>query len=345
MRLGLLLGFWGPEGPPPGLIDAVVEAERLGYESVWTSEAFGSDALTPLAWIGSHTGTMRLGTGIMHLAARTPAAAAMAALTLDHLCGGRFVLGLGVSGPDLVEGWHGQPFFPPLGRTREYVDVVRRVLARSEPVTSEGRHFPLPLRQGSGLGRPFLSMVQPLRADLPIVLAAEGPRNVALAAEIADGWLATFYSPSHDAHLRAALAEGFGRPGARRSAEEFEILGTVPVVLREDVDGAMDSLRRLFTRFVGPMGARGRNFHFEAWVRMGYEEVAVRVRDLWLAGRPEDAAAAIPASVIDELALVGPAPRIRERLADWRRSLVTTLLVHVPLDLRTLREVAELVLG
>jgi len=345
LRLGLLLGFWDQGGPPPGYVDAVVEAERLGYESVWTSEAYGADALTPLAWLGSHTRTVRLGTAVMHLAARAPAATAMAALSLDHLSGGRFVLGLGVSGAELVEGWYGQPFHPQLERTREYIGMVRRALARTEPLTSAGEHYPLPLPGGTGLGRGFLSMLPPLRADLPIVLGAEGPRNVALAAEIADGWLATFYSPYRDAHYRAALAEGFARPGARRSASDFEVLVTVPVIVSDDVEAAANTLRRVFVRFVGPMAPNGHNFHFNAWARMGYEEVAVRVRDLWVEGRPEDAAAAIPLTVIDELALIGPPERIRERIPDWGRSPVTTLLVHVALDHASLRRVAELVLG
>jgi len=345
MKLGLLLGFWDEAGPPPGLLDAVRAAESLGYESVWTSEASGSDALTPLAWVGAHTTTMRLGTCIMHMAARTPAATAMAALSLDHLSGGRFVLGLGVSGPELVEGWYGQPFDPPLGRTREYVEIVRQVLARRDPVEYRGRYLSLPLRGGSGLGRPFTSMVRPLRPDLPIVLAAEGPRNVALAREVADGWIATYYSPHHDAHYRAALAEGAGRSGARARAEDFEILGTVPVIIDDDVEAAAGRLRELFARFIGGMGPSGRNFHYNAFVRMGYEEVATRVRDLWLARRTLEAAAAIPTAMIEAVALIGPPAKIREELSAWRRSLLTTLVVHVPPEVTALRQVAEIVLG
>jgi len=345
VKLGLLLGFWGEAGPPPGLLETVRAAEGLGYESVWTSEASGSDALTPLAWIGAHTTTMRLGTCIMHMAARAPAATAMAALSLDHLSGGRFVLGLGVSGPELVEGWYGQPFDPPLGRTRDYVEIVRRVLLRREPVEYQGRYLSLPLRVGSGLGRPFLSMVRPLRPDLPIVLAAEGPKNVALAREIADGWMATYYSPHHDAHYRLALAEGAARPGAHAAAESFEILGTVPLIVDDDVEAAADRLRGLFARFIGGMGPRGRNFHYNAFVRMGYESVATQVRELWTAGRTREAAAAIPTAVVEQVALIGPAAKIREELAEWRRSLLTTLLVHVRPEVTAVRQVAEIVLG
>ena len=345
MKLGLLLGFWGEGGPPPRLLDTVREAESLGYESVWTSEASGSDALTPLAWVGAHTATMRLGTCILHMAARAPTATAMAALSLDYLSGGRFVLGLGVSGPELVEGWYGQPFDPPLGRTREYVEIVRRVLARREPVAFPGRFYRLPLDGGSGLGRPRMATVQPLRADPPILLAAEGPRNVALAREIADGWIASYYSPFHDAHYRAALAEGAARPGARAATEDFEIVGAVPVILDHDVEAAADQLRPLLARFIGGMGPAGRNFHFNAFVRMGYEDVATRGRDGWIGGRPRDAAAAIPTAVIEQVSLIGPAAKIREELPEWRASLLTTLLVHIPTDPAALRRVAEIVLG
>jgi len=345
VKIGLLLGFWGEAGPPPGLLDSVREAESLGYESLWIGEASGSDALTPLAWLGSHTTRMRLGTCIAHMAARTPAATAMAALTLDHLSQGRFALGLGVSGPELVEGWYGQPFDPPLGRTRDYVEIVRRVLARQAPVEYRGRHFSLPLEGGSGLGRPFQSMVRPLRPDLPILLAAEGPRNVTLAREIADGWIATYYSPQHDAHLRAALAEGAARPGAHCPEDRFEVVGTVPVVLDDRVEAAADRLRGLFARFIGGMGPRGRNFHFKALARMGYEGAATRVRDLWLEGRTAEAAAAVPTAMIEAVALIGPPAKIREELPQWRGSLLTTLLVSVPPDLGGLRRVAELLLS
>ncbi|MGA3184889.1 MAG: LLM class F420-dependent oxidoreductase [Candidatus Dormibacteria bacterium] len=345
MKLGLLLGFWDEAGPPPRLLETVREAETLGYESVWTSEASGSDALTPLAWVGAHTTRMRLGTSIMHMAARAPTATAMAALSLDHLSGGRFVLGLGVSGPELVEGWYGQPFDPPLGRTRDYVEIVRRVLRRREPVAYQGRHLTLPLAGGSGLGRPFLSMVRPLRPDLPILLAAEGPRNVALAREIADGWIASYYSPYRDEHYRAALAEGAARAGARATAEGFEIVATVPLIVDDDVEVAAGRLRGLFARFIGGMGPRGRNFHYNAFVRMGYEEIATRVRDLWLAGRTEESTAAIPTAMIEQVALIGPPAKIREELVEWRGSLLTTLLVHVTPTTAVLSQVAELVLG
>jgi len=220
VKLGLQLGYWGA-GPPADAASRVAEAERLGYDSIWTAEAYGSDALTPLAWLGSRTERVRLGTALVQMSARTPTATAMAAMTLDHLSGGRFVLGLGVSGPQVVEGWYGQPFPRPLARTREYVDIVRQVLRRKAPVASPGPHYPLPFPGGTGLGKPLKSIVHPLRPDLPIILGAEGMKNVALCAEIGDGWLPIFYAPTHDAAYRAALAEGFARPGARRKPEEF----------------------------------------------------------------------------------------------------------------------------
>lgn len=342
MNLGLLLGFWGSDGPPPGLVAAVREAEAIGYESVWTSEGHGSDALTPLAWVGAHTRSIRLGTSVMQMAARAPAATAMAALSIDHLAGGRFVLGLGLSGSDLVRGWYGQPFDPPLGRTRDYVSIVRRVLAADTPVTYEGRYLSLPLREGGTTARPFTSAVRPLRPGLPIFLGAEGPANVSLAREIADGWIATYYSPYRDAHYRAALAEGAARPGARRTTEDFEVIGTVPVIPHDDPEAAADRLRPLFASFIGPPG---RNFHARAFIRMGHDDIVAKVRALWCEGNRKQAAAAIPTWLVEQLALIGPPAKIREELPAWRESLLTTLLVHVPLHSPTLRQVAELVLG
>jgi F420-dependent oxidoreductase-like protein len=342
MKLGLLLGFWGAEGPPRGLLAAVREAEAIGYESVWTSEGHGSDALTPLTWVGAHTRTIRLGTAVMHLAARAPAATAMAALTLDHLAGGRFTLGLGLSGPDLVRGWYGQPFDPPLGRTRDHLAIVRRVLAADTPVTYHGRYLSLPLRDRGETAQPLTSTVRPLRPGLPIVLGAEGPRNVALAREIADGWIATYYSPYQDSHYRAALAEGAARPAARRTTEDFEVIGTVPVILDDDTEAAADRLRPLFASFIG---RPGRNFHAQALARMGHEDVVAKVGALWREGNHQEAAAAIPTWLVEQLALIGPPAKIRDELPAWRNSLITTLAVYVPLHTPILRQVAELVRG
>src|SRR5438445_1006551 len=216
MKLGLATGYW-TSGPPPGIQDSIAEAERLGFDSIWASEAYGSDAFTPLAWWGARTSKVRLGTAITQMSARTPAATAMAALTLDHLSGGRFILGLGVSGPQVVEGWYGMPFAKPLARTREYVGIMRDIWARQGPVTNPGPHYPLPLPDGTGLGKPLKASIHPLRADIPIYLAAEGPKNIALAAESCDGWLALFLSPQHEDLYLPALQEGFARPQARRT--------------------------------------------------------------------------------------------------------------------------------
>lgn len=327
MKLGVMLGYWGSR-PDPGTQDLVLEAERLGYDSVWTAEAYGSDALTPLAWYGAQTERIRLGTAVMQMSARAPAATAMAALTLDHLCGGRFILGLGVSGPQVVEGWYGRPFAQPLARTREYVDIVRRILAREEPVRNEGPHYPLPYPGGTGLGKPLRSTVHPLRRDLPIFLGAEGPKNIALTAEIADGWQAAFYSPWDDAEQRAALAEGFARPGAHRDPKAFEIAAMVSVVVDDDIERACDRLRPGLALYIGGMGARGANFHFNVIARMGFEEAALEVQRLYLEGRRKDAAAAVPTALVERLNLVGPPSKIRDEINEWKRSPVTTLVVR-----------------
>jgi F420-dependent oxidoreductase-like protein len=341
LKLGLNTGYWGA-GPPAGVEEAIAEADRLGFDSIWTAEAYGSDVLTPLAWWGAQNENVRLGTAIMQMSARQPAAAAMAAITMDHLSGGRFILGLGVSGPQVVEGWYGRPFAKPLARTREYVQIVRDIFARNGPVTSDGPHYPLPYPDGTGLGKPLKSTVHPLREDLPIFLGAEGPKNVALAAEICDGWLALF-SPRNSRFYEDALAEGFARPGARRSWDDFEIAATVPVIIHDDVEQAADFLRPMYALYFGGMGARGANFHHDVAVRLGYEAEAKRIQDLYLDGKKDEAAAAVPTQLVEELALIGPEDKIRADLDGWRESIVTTLLVSG--DAATLRRIADLVLG
>jgi F420-dependent oxidoreductase-like protein len=340
MKLGLMTGYWGA-GPPPEAADQIRAAEELGFDSVWTAEAYGSDALTPLAWWGSATSRVRLGTAIMQISARTPAATAMAAMTLDHLSNGRFVLGLGVSGPQVVEGWYGMPYLKPLARTREYVEVVRRIIAREAPIAYDGAHYPLPLPGGSGLGKPLKSTIHPLRPDLPVFLAAEGPRNVALAAEIADGWIPFWFSPASDRFYRAALAEGFARSGARRSFDDFEVTCPVPLVVDDDPERAADVVRPLLALYVGGMGAKGANFHFDVIARMGYAAEAERIQALYLAGRREEAIASIPLQMIEDVALVGPIDKIRSELDRWRDTVITTMLVSGPV--RLLRAAAGLV--
>ena len=351
LKLGLNVGYWAG-GPPAGALESVREAERLGFESIWTAEAYGSDALLPLAWWGSHTERIRLGTAIVQISARTPAATAMAAMTLDHLSGGRLILGLGVSGPQVVEGWYGQPFAKPLARMREYIGILRQIWARQGPVTNEGPHYPLPLRAGvgpgaaaepTGLGKPLKSSIHPLREDIPIYLAAEGPKNIAMAAELCDGWLALFYSPHHDDIYADALAEGFGRDGARRSAEDFDVAATVPLIITDDIESALDAVRPMYALYFGGMGAKNANFHANVPIRMGYEAEVRQIQDLYLEGKKQEAAAALPRRLLEELTLIGPAEQIRHDLEAWRESSVTTLLVGG--DPATLRTVAELVLG
>ncbi|MHB8669642.1 MAG: LLM class F420-dependent oxidoreductase [Acidimicrobiales bacterium] len=341
LKLGLHIGYWGRH-PPANVPETVAEVERLGFDSIWTAESWGSDAFTPLAWWGANTTRMRLGTALVQLSARTPTATAMAALTLDHLCGGRFVLGLGVSGPQVVEGWYGQPFPQPLARTREYVDIVRQVLAREKPVTNDGPHYPLPHPGGAGLGKPLRSITHPLRADLPIIIGAEGPKNVALAAEIADGWFPIYLSPRHASFYEGAVNEGLSRPGARRSREDFEVLATVPVVIARDVESAADHLRPTVALYVGGMGAREANFHFDVFCRIGWEAEAHKIQDLYLAGHKEDAIAAVPTAMVEDMALIGPKEKVRDDLVAWEESMVTTLLLGGQIE--TLRTMAELVL-
>jgi F420-dependent oxidoreductase-like protein len=342
LRLGLNVGYWAG-GPPPGAQDSVLEAERLGFDSLWTAEAYGSDALLPLAWWGAATSRLKLGTGIVQISARTPAATAMAAMTLDHLSGGRLILGVGVSGPQVVEGWYGQPFAKPLARMREYIGILRDIWARQGPVTNEGPHYPLPVRDGTGLGKPLKASIRPLREDIPIYLAAEGPKNIALAAELCDGWLALFYSPHHDDFYRDLLEQGFNREGTRRSAEDFEVAATVPLIVTDDADAAADMLRPMYALYFGGMGARSANFHANVAIRMGYEEAVTKIQDLYLEGHKDEAAAAVPNELIEQLALIGPVDKIRHDLEAWRESLVTTLLIAG--DPQTLRTAAELVLG
>ncbi len=341
MKLGLATGYWQP-GPPAGVEEAIAAAEELGFDSVWTAEAYGSDALTPLAWWGAKTSRIRLGTAIAQISARTPSATAMAAMTLDHLSGGRFILGLGASGPQVVEGWYGQPYPKPLERTREYVEIIRRIVAREEPVEFAGKQYQVPYRGGTGLGKPLKSIVHPLRKDIPIFLGAEGPKNVAMAAEIADGWLPIFFSPKSDKFYREALAEGFARPNARRKPEEFEVACVVPTVISPDVEAGADFIRPMLALYIGGMGARSMNFHRDVFVRMGYEGECRKIQDLYLEGKKREAAAAVPTRMVEDTALIGPPGKIKDELQEWRKTVLTTMVVAGPASL--LRSIAEIVL-
>ena len=329
VNLGYSTGYWG-SGPPQDAQEAILEAERLGYKSAWTAEAYGSDALSPLAWWGSRTSNIRLGTSIIQMSARTPAATAMAAMTMDHLCDGRFILGLGASGPQVVEGWYGQPYPKPLARTREYVEIVRRIVARDEPVDFHGEFYNMPYVGGAGLGKPLKSTVHPRRTEIPIYLGAEGPKNVALSAEICDGWLPFLFSPKEDAHYRRYLNEGFDKASDPTKADRFEVAAMMTVVPGDDVEKCADVVRPFLALYAGGMGARGANFHFEVFARMGYEDVALKVQDLYLAGKKKEAAAAIPLAMVEDVALVGPLDKIRDEAAKWRETCITTFLVGGP---------------
>lgn len=334
MRLGLALGYWG-RGPNPDHLDLAVEAENLGYDSVWTAEAWGSDAFTPLTWIAAHTSRIRLGTAIAQMAARTPTATAMQALTLDHLSGGRMMLGLGLSGPQVVEGWYGRPFpSSPLTATREYVDVIRQVLRREAPVALDGRFHSHPYRgaDGTGIGKPLKPITHPLRADLPVLLGAEGPKNIAQTTRIADGWLPLYWSPTRTDVYQASLSE---LPAG------FMIAPMARAKVCDDVTEGLLPVKAMLGFYIGGMGHAARNFHADLMGRMGYEEEARRIQELFLAGRKEEAVMAVPDAFADEISLVGPRERIAERLELWRKGPVTDLLLTAP-DPHTLRVLAEL---
>jgi F420-dependent oxidoreductase-like protein len=338
VKLGYHTGYWSA-GPPEGIDDAIAMCETLGFDSIWTAEAYGSDCLTPLAWWGAATSTVRLGTNILQMSARTPAATAMAAMTLDHLSGGRFVLGIGASGPQVAEGWYGQAYPRPLARTRDYIDVIRKVLARDAPLTHDGEFYQLPYPGGTGLGKPLKSTVHPLRRDVPILLGAEGPKNVALSAEIADGWLPMFFSPRMDGFYRDALADGFARPGARRTAADFDVPAFVPVVVHEDVEEAADLVRPAVALYIGGMGAKSMNFHANHFVRLGYEAEVTKIQELFLAGRKLEAMGAVPTRLVEDIALVGPAAKIRDELQVWESTVITSLIIQAPPQ--SLRAVAD----
>ncbi|HEV8298311.1 MAG TPA: LLM class F420-dependent oxidoreductase [Acidimicrobiales bacterium] len=319
MKLGLVLGYWGAQ-PRTDVITLSQEAERVGFDSVWVAESWGNDAFTYAAWIAAHTSTIKIGTGVVQIAARTPTATAMAAVTLDHLSNGRLILGLGVSGPQVVEGWYGRPSNRPLARTREYVEVIRRALRREGPLEFDGQFYPLPYRgEGSvGLGKPLKIMTHPLRADIPIYLGAEGPKNVTQTAEIADGWLPLYYSPYRPEVYASQLAA---------AKAGFEIASLVSFNITDDVATGLWPVKASLGFYIGGMGAKGQNYHTKLMARMGYEKQAYTIQDLFFAGRRDEAIAAVPDEFADEISLVGPIDRITQRLDAWRASPVTTLLV------------------
>jgi F420-dependent oxidoreductase-like protein len=341
MKLGLQLGYWGAD-PPRDAATLVLAAEAEGFDAVFSAESWGSDAFTPLAWWGSRTSSVRLGTSVAQLSARTPTACAMQALTLDHLSGGRFVLGLGVSGPQVVEGWYGQPFARPLARTREYVSVIRQVLTRQAPVRSDGPHYPLPYTGpgATGLGRALRPITHPLRADLPIWLGAEGPRNVALAGEIADGWLAVFHSVRLAGLFEEWLADGFARAGARRGRADFEVVTNCQIVVTDDPAAERQLLKPSLAHYIARMGAPEQNFHADLFRRLGFGEEVTRITVAAAEGRWPDAVAAVPDELVDEIAIVGDAERVRSEVARREAAGVSMLLVGCR-DLAHLHSLAD----
>ena len=342
MRLGLMLGYWGLGLTADDQLVLVREAEAAGFDSVWTAEAYGSDAATPLAWFAAQTERIRLGAAILQIPGRSPAMTAMTAVTIDHLSGGRFSLGLGTSGPQVAEGWHGQRFGRQLARTREYVEIVRKALAR-ERLVYEGEEYQLPLPDGPG--KALKLMIAPVQERIPIYIAAIGPRNTELVGEIADGWLPVFFSPEHVDGSRALLAEGAARSG--RSLEGFDIAPTVQVSIDDDLDRARDVMRPLIALYVGGMGSRDKNFYNQLVQRYGFEDAAAEIQALYLDGKKDEAAAAIPPELIDLVTICGPRDRVRERLEVYREAGVGTLIVSsMAFELeqrkRTIRELAEM---
>ncbi|MBI2170037.1 MAG: LLM class F420-dependent oxidoreductase [Actinobacteria bacterium] len=353
MRLALNLGYWG--SGPADFIPIVQEAENLGYESVWTAEAYGSDAVVPLAWVAASTSRINVGSAILQMPARTPANTAMTAATLDMLSGGRFKLGLGLSGPQVVEGWHGVPYGRPLAKTREYISIVREILKREKPLEHHGEHYDIPYSGpgATGLGKALKLITHPLRADIPIYLAAIGPKNVGLAAEIADGWLPIFFSPYRFTEVFGpVLDEGFARAtqsaedgsgGAAKSLDTFDVAATVPVILGDDVQACMGFVKPMLALYIGGMGARGKNFYFDLACRYGFEGAAHEIQDLYLDGKKPEATAAVPDDLVDEIALVGPAERITERVQPWLECGIGTMILGAGQP-EALRLMAELVL-
>lgn len=341
MQLGLQLGYWQSQ-PYQGLIELTQEAERLGYRSVWTGEAYGSDAFTPLTWVGAHTKKIRLGTSVVQISARTPTCAAMSALTLDHLSGGRVVMGVGVSGPQVVEGWYGMPFARPLLRTREWVDIFHQVLAREAPVKYSGKHYQLPYEgeDSMGLGKAVKSITHPLRKRIPIFIGAEGPKNVAQTLEIADGWFPIFLSP-YSWDIYDGLLD--------KMPAHFEVvLPSMAVQINDNLSEALFPTKWMLALYIGGMGARNMNFHKKVIERMGYADEAQQIQDLYLAGKKDEAVAAVPDKLADEISLSGPKERIAERLQDWKKTPLTEMAIgrtdNLEKDIETLRFFAELVL-
>lgn len=343
MRLGIMLGYSGSKMSIP--MDLVQEADNLGYHAIWSAEAYGSDAVVPATWIAAQTKNIHVGTAIMQMPGRTPANTAMTAMTLDQLSGGRFILGLGVSGPQVVEGWHGQPYPRKiLGYTRDYVAILRKIFAREAPVTHDGKHFKLPYEgdEGLGLGKPLKSILHG-RADLPIYIAAVGPNNVALAAEIADGWFPIFFSPERfDDTFRPSIEEGFAKAGNGKSYDQFDIAASVPVIIGDDLEQCYNMVKPFLALYIGGMGAKNKNFYYNLACSYGFEEAADKIQEAYLTGDKGTAMMAVPDALVDMVALVGTKERIKDRFQMWREVPIGTLTLAAPTTIDTMRFMAEL---
>ncbi|MEP7339570.1 MAG: LLM class F420-dependent oxidoreductase [Acidobacteriota bacterium] len=345
MRLGLNVGYWG--STPVDNVALAQEADRLGFHSVWTAEAYGSDAVSPLVWLAAKTEKINVGTAIMQMTARVPAMTAMTAATIDLLTGGRMLVGIGASGPQVVEGWHGVPYGKPVTRAREYVEIMRKIWKREAPLEHHGEHYDIPCKGGTGLGKPLKLIAHPFRDSIPVYLAAVGPKNVALAAEIADGWLPIFFSPERVAGYREWLDEGFAKAqsqsGSTKNLANFDIAPTVHIVMGDDVNACRNQVKPMLALYIGGMGAKGKNFYYDIACRYGYEEAAEKIQGFYLTGKKMEAMAAVPDALVDEVALCGPKERIAERLAAWKTCGITTMICGTS-DIQALRTMAELVI-
>lgn len=342
MRLGINTGYSGAKVDLN--LEVIQEADRLGYYVVWTAEAYGSDAITPLTWIGANTKNIHLGTAIMQMPARTPAMTAMTAMTLDQISGGRFILGMGLSGPQVVEGWHGQPYGKPVVKTGEYISIVRSIFAREKPLEHDGQHYQIPYRgaDATGLGKPLKSIIHG-RADIPIYIASIGPRNVAQTGELADGLLPIFVSPEKFDVYGDSVKKGFAKAGGGKDFTNFDVSPSLTVIQGDDVQACRDLIKPFLALYIGGMGAKGKNFYNDLACRYGYEEAAEKIQDNYIEGRKKEAIALVPDELVDEISLVGPRERIADRLSRWKDLPIGTLNI-TGLNIDTVRMMAELVL-
>ena len=328
MKIGINVGYSGSSMSID--MNLVRQADDLGLHSVWAAEAYGSDAVTPLAWIAGQTAKIKVGTAIMQIPARTPAMTAMTATTLDQISGGRFLLGIGASGPQVVEGWHGVPYGKPMQRTREYIEILRQIFAREAPLTYEGPHYQIPYRgaDASGLGKPLKSILH--GRQIPIYVAAIGPKSVEQTAEIADGWLPIFFSPERGMKMyRERIEAGFAKAGNGKSYADFDIAANPTVILTDDVQAGLDMIKPMLALYIGGMGARGKNFYNDLACRYGFDAAAKKIQDLYLDGKKKEATAEVPNELVDEVTLIGPVERIRDRFAIWKESAVTTMICGI----------------